>query len=508
MILNICRKIFYSRLGKRAGQSNVWALNQEPRMNRIETLSLDNYLDRLFGRINYERQSTPQAGDFKLANMLEFVRRLGDPHLSCPVVHVAGTKGKGSVSTFIGAMLTASGRKTGVYTSPHLETVHERIAIDGQIIEDGQLLELFNQMEPVIREMDDRSIDLDCPKLTFFEIITAAAMLHFSNQKVDVVILEVGMGGRLDSTNVCQPELCVITNISLDHTQQLGPTVDRIAREKSGIIKLGVPVVSGAVHPEVVPVIETTARRCSAELFTMGHDFHSVSHNSEECGSVANIEGKVPSVSNRFDARGSVGGLDYEINDLELGVLGGHQQLNASLSIAAIHVLKGRGWELDEQAIRNGLSEARLEGRTEVLLQCPRVVVDMAHNVASATALADVLQSEMPEFGAARHRRLLFAASREKDVEGMLRPLAAVFDEICLTQFTSNPRGMPVDELVRIADRLQPLTETRWVSMPDAHRAWQWCHDNMEDADFTCITGSVFLVAELRPMILQILNDC
>ena len=181
-------------------------------MNHTDALSLENHLDRLFGRINFERHNTPRAADFKLTNMLELVRRLGNPHLAYPVVHVAGTKGKGSVCTFMGAVLSASGKRTGVYTSPHLETINQRIAIDGQIIEDDQLLELLNQMQPVIEEMDFRAIESGCEKLTFFEVITAAAMLHFANQKVDVVILEVGMGGRLVSTNICRPDLCVITS--------------------------------------------------------------------------------------------------------------------------------------------------------------------------------------------------------------------------------------------------------------------------------------------------------
>lgn len=476
-------------------------------MNHTDTLSLENHLDRLFGRIDFERHNTPRAADFKLTNMLELARRLGNPHLAYPVVHVAGTKGKGSVCTFMGAVLSASGKRTGVYTSPHLETVNQRIAIDGQIIEDGQLLELLNQMQPAIEKMDCRATELGCEKLTFFEVITAAAMLHFANQKVDVVILEVGMGGRLDSTNICRPDLCIITNISLDHTQQLGDTVDRIAREKAGIIKPGVPVVSGAVHPEVLPVIAETAKRCSAELFVMGQDFHC--HTATEFKSMAEDSERPAdyAVANRFHASGSIRNVGYELKDLEVAVFGNHQQLNASLATAAVQVLAAKGWPLSSQHVRQGLQAAQLDGRTEILTRDPTIVVDLAHNVASATALAETLQWEVADFARASCRRLIFAASREKDVQGMLEPLARIFDQICLTQFTSNPRGMPVQQLAQIAGQVSNPAETEWLTMPDSGSAWQWCRESMEKEDFSCVTGSVFLVAELRPRILQIAND-
>ena len=476
-------------------------------MNRTDSQLLDDQLKRLFGRINYERQNTPKATDFKLANMLELVGRLDEPHLKYPVIHVAGTKGKGSVCTYMGSILTASGLKTGIYTSPHLEVVHQRIAIDGEIIGDQQLLELLIRMAPVIDDMDDRSVDAGVSKLTFFEVITAAAMLHFANEDVDVAILEVGMGGRLDSTNICEPELCVITNVSLDHTQQLGETVDRIAKEKAGIIKSGVPVVSGATHPEVVPVISETAELHTAPLFSMDQDFYCDSQTTGNQDSLGSPRSNHARVLNRFGVRGKVGGEAYEIDELEVGTWGGHQQQNASLAIAAVHILIGNGWSISQENVRMGLRRARLEGRTEVLMRQPTVVVDMAHNVASATALADTLCSEIPEFSEASRRRLLFAASREKDVEGMLLPLGAIFDEICLTQFTSNPRGMPVQDLARIATQIPNSGDTEWLTRPDSRSAGLWCLENMGEKDFTCITGSVFLVAELRPLILQIAND-
>ncbi|MCH2182072.1 MAG: bifunctional folylpolyglutamate synthase/dihydrofolate synthase [Mariniblastus sp.] len=472
-------------------------------MNRTDTLSLQDHLDRLFGRINYERQNTPRATDFKLNNMLELARRLGDPHLAYPVIHVAGTKGKGSVCTYIGAVLTAAGKRTGVYTSPHLETVHQRMSIDGQIISDEQLLNVLQQMQPVVEEMDARSTEMGLPGLTFFEVITAAAMLYFSNQKVDVVILEVGMGGRLDSTNICQPDLCVITNISLDHTEQLGLTVERIAREKAGVIKPGVPVVSGAVHPEVLPVIADKARECSAELFVKGQDFACHALGKTEVLVKPEESSADQPLANLFDVRGSIGGSDFEWTDLKVTAPGHHQQVNATLAAAAIQVLVAQGWSISQEQVRCGLRTAHLEGRTEIVSRHPTIVVDLAHNVASILALVETLREELPTFNAAARRRLIFAASREKDVQGMLQGLAGVFDQICLTQFTANPRGMPVEQLKRIAVQIPAAGETDWLTQPDSQAAWQWCRESMDEQDFVCITGSVFLVAELRPRIMQ-----
>ena len=203
----------------------------------------------------------------------------------------------------------------------------------------------------------------------------------------------------------------------------------------------------------------------------------------------------------------NVGGRNFECEDLALPVPGHHQQVNASLAVAALQMLVAKGWSIDDEAIRAGLRMAKLEGRTEVLARQPMVVVDLAHNVASVLALVETLQKEFPGFAAASCRRLIFAASREKDVQGMLQGLTHVFDQICLTQFTSNPRGIPVQELEVIAAGLPDVSEVEWFAHPDPRSAWQWCQQSMEGQDFVCVTGSVFLVAELRPVILGCLKD-
>jgi dihydrofolate synthase/folylpolyglutamate synthase len=220
---------------------------------------LSKILDKLYGRINYERQVRVSPTGFRLDKMRELLDRLGNPQSAWPAIHVAGTKGKGSVTTMVGSILTTSGFRTGVYTSPHLEKINQRMAVDGQVISDTQLLAVLAEMGPAIEAMDQEAARKNGNELTFFEITTAAAMLFFAQQSVDYAVLEVGLGGRLDSTNVCEPAVCVITNISLDHTRQLGNTIGKIAREKAGIIKPEVPVISGAIQPDAAAAIAEVA---------------------------------------------------------------------------------------------------------------------------------------------------------------------------------------------------------------------------------------------------------
>ena len=233
----------------------------------------EKFVDNLFARINYERHHRAGPEDFKLSNMVSFLQALGNPHLQFPIVHVAGTKGKGSVSGMVGAILAKSGLNTGVYSSPHLERIHQRIRFNGSEISDSDLHRALAKLAPVIHEFDARAEREDSRKLTFFEVITAAAFQAFAEEHVDAVVLEVGMGGRLDSTNVCQPQISVITNISLDHTRQLGSTIAEIAGEKAGIIKQGVPVVSGVVQPDARDVIRRIAQKKGANLIELGTDF-------------------------------------------------------------------------------------------------------------------------------------------------------------------------------------------------------------------------------------------
>src|ERR1700754_3286386 len=220
-------------------------------------------LDWLMARINYERTGVPyQARQLKLDRMRQLLTRLGQPDAGMKIVHVAGTKGKGSTSAMIAAMLSAAGYRTGVFSSPHLEQIEERFAVDGQPCTSDELVALVNRMIPVVRAMDEEAAaDGDSTAgPTYFEVTTAMALVHFVERQVDAAVLEVGLGGRLDSTNVCLPVVSVITSISFDHMRQLGNTLASIAREKAGIIKPGVPVICGVLNEEPQTVIAAAAR--------------------------------------------------------------------------------------------------------------------------------------------------------------------------------------------------------------------------------------------------------
>ncbi len=229
------------------------------------------------GRINYERTATVPYNQrqLKLDRMRQLLVRLGQPDAGMKIVHVAGTKGKGSTSAMIAAMLTAAGYRTGVFSSPHLERIEERFAVDGQPCAAEELVVLVDRLRPVVQAMDEEAMREGDSTAgpTYFEITTAMALLHFVERKVDAAVLEVGMGGRLDSTNVCLPVVSVITSISFDHMKQLGNTLAAIAREKAGIIKPGVPVVCGATEPEAQAVIGAVAREHGCRLIQLGEDF-------------------------------------------------------------------------------------------------------------------------------------------------------------------------------------------------------------------------------------------
>ncbi len=442
-------------------------------------------IQQLFGRINYERQSRPSPDDFKLSNMVRLMEQLGNPQFSYPVIHVAGTKGKGSVSAFIGAILQKAGFKTGIYSSPHLERINQRLVFDCRQISDQDLNELLDTMDSKIAEIDRKSESERIRKLTFFEVITAAAFQYFSNCSADAVVLEVGMGGRLDSTNVCQPELSVITNISLDHTRQLGSTIDRIAAEKAGIIKPRRPVVCSSMAPPAKAVIAQIAAQQNSRLWQRGIDF-GVSTQSE------------------FAFWMNIADQRVEIADLTCQMIGQHQQENAATAIAAIQVLRSNGWPIDEAHIRAGIRSAVLPGRCEVVAGNPLTILDMAHNPASTRALAHALNNQT-DFKRAKKKHLIFAVSQEKDVEAMLEPLLPMFDEVVLTEFQSNPRFRQVNEVLQSADtitkNLEPPPAVRIAETPQS--AFYDIASNVNEQDAICVTGSVFLVAELRPLFVK-----
>jgi dihydrofolate synthase/folylpolyglutamate synthase len=435
--------------------------------------SYDDALAFWHSRINYEHRN-PGPGDLKLDRMRALLHLLGDPQDRLRIIHIAGSKGKGSTAAMLATILNRAGQHTGLFTSPHLCRVEERIQIDGQPISPDELIALLDEMRALLRQ---------APELepTFFEIATALGFCHFRRRGVDAAVIEVGLGGRFDSTNVCQPVLAVITSISYDHTQQLGDRLSSIAFEKAGIIKPGRPVVSGVTAAEARAVIERIARERSAPLRELGRDFH----YQYVPGRVTYDTTTLPQV--RIEPGPA--------QAMELGLHGDHQGANAAVAVATIEALRGEGWTISDAAVAAGLAEIRWPARLEVLGRRPLVVLDCAHNVASAEALVATLCSSFPT----TRRWLIFAASADKDLSGMMRVLAPHFAHVFLTRYAGSARGMPPEELARL---LRGTVEMPHSVCPTALEAWQTARTRAAPEDLICITGSVFLAGELRPMLL------
>ncbi len=457
-----------------------------------ETAPYDAALAYLYGRINYERATIPayRVQNFKLDRMRDLLARLGDPQIGLKVIHVAGTKGKGSTSNMLAAILRAAGYRTGLYTSPHLERTEERLVVDGAICSPAELVELVEIVRPAVDSMDAEAALWTGPgSPTYFEMMTAMAMVHFARRKVDAVVLEVGLGGRLDSTNVVLPEVCAITSISFDHTKQLGHTLAEIAGEKAGIIKPRVPVVTGVRDAEPLAVIERIAGEQRAPLFRVERDFSHTFTSQLHC----DPRDKLP--RGAMDYRGAVHGSRTRHDQLSLGMIGEHQAANAAVALAVIERLLEQGWRIDDAAIRQGLETARCAARIEVLQVAPTVLIDTAHNLASIAALLKVLTGAQE----VRKRHLVFACSRDKDPIGMLGLLWPHFDHVVLTRFLNNPRSLSPEELAGLAPKFEPAP--RVVLCDDPTTAWHTARAAADADDLICVTGSFFLAAELRGVI-------
>ncbi len=470
----------------------------------------DAALAFLFGRIDFERQpAVPyRPGVFKLDRMRELLRRLDDPQSRQPIVHIAGTKGKGSTATMIASILSAAGVRAGLFTSPHLQRVEERFAVDGAACSADELIGLIEQIRPVVESMDrdarrsSATHHTGSTEPTFFEITTAMALLHFVRSEVDIVIFEVGMGGRLDSTNVCEPAVSVITSIGLDHTEQLGNTLALIAAEKAGIIKPGVPVVSGVVKKEPRDVIRRIASAQRSRLIELKTDFDFVYHlPGDHLPGDGNADRQRPTID--FKHLLSISKPDAQTSDrftaLPLSLIGKHQAANAAVAIATIEQLNRQGWAIGDTAVARGLAQTVCPARIEVLRQRPTVVVDAAHNVASIEALLQVLGESF----SAGHRILVFAATRNKDFTRMLQLAAPQFERIILTRYENNPRGVPTDTL-RQAIRSSDTRDVHICSDPSS--AWQLAKSLSTADSLICITGSFFIAAEIRSMIVGLDN--
>ncbi|MDX1965045.1 MAG: folylpolyglutamate synthase/dihydrofolate synthase family protein [Pirellulales bacterium] len=502
-------------------------------------------IDYLLGRINYERipMQPYQRGEFRLDRMRLLLRLLGNPQDEYGIVHITGTKGKGSTAALLSAILSRE-YLTGLYTSPHLERFEERIQINGTPCEPAEFVELVN----LVRHPADQ-IDTDCAQArnyrfdsgpTYFELTTAMALLHFARRGCQLAVVEVGLGGRLDSTNVVKPLVSVITNISFDHTKQLGRTLAQIAYEKGGIIKPNTPIVSGVLANEPRQVITNIALRQNAPLSQLGQDFDFCYLPSPEIGTPARVD----YFSRNSAQSNQASSLVPQFQKLDLGLSGRHQAANAALALATISRLQAAGWNVSTAAIEAGLANCRWPARIEVVRQNPLTILDAAHNEASIAALLETLRENYP----GRQKWLIFATTREKPVQQMLTQVAGAFDGVILTQYAHNPRAYPLQQLQadfseivqrragkkgatpqsqllgtaegwemtgypdrgsirpstsRFTFRRKPLHAPRALAVADPATAWELAQNWAANDDVICITGSFFLAAELRSLVVD-----
>ena len=451
------------------------------RKERHTRASVLAWLDR---RINFERAVPAAAtpGTFGLARVRRLLAAIGNPHHQFPVVHVAGTKGKGSTVAMLAAVLQAAGHRVGRYMSPHVDALEERICVGGRPISAADLVRAFNVVIPAVERMDLAASRRGGSGPTWVEVLTAVAFVHFARARVDLAVLETGLGGRLDATNVSQPVLSIITSISLDHMHLLGSTVGRIATEKAGIIKRRCPVISAAIHPEARRVIESTAARRRAPLLQLGRDFEA--------------EYLPPDPSDPL-APGSVAVTPAEEETsrpviFPLGMRGGHQAINAAVVVMAARSLDARGIRVPDRAVAKGLRAVNLPARIERIGERPLVILDAAHNVASMESLVATLAPAARTF---RPTVLLFAASADKQIAEMLAVARGRFDHVVITRYATNPRAATVPQLVE-ACRQAGLPSPQVATAPA--EALRLARSLATSRGLVCVAGSFFLAAEIR----------
>lgn len=448
-------------------------------------------LEYLYGLTDYskERIARYDPETLNLSRMRRVLSRLGDPHERFPALHIAGTKGKGSVAVTCASVLQAAGLRTGLYTSPHLHTFRERIRVDGQLIPPDMLTVLLQECRSVF--------DAE-PELTTFEAITALAFKYFAQCQVDFAVVEVGLGGRLDATNLITPQAAVITSLSFDHTYLLGNTLAEIAFEKAGIIKPGIPTVCAPQKPEALAVIQRVCAERGSPLTLIGREW---------------TWQLVPPSSSALESRESRLGLDGQSFQLDspqndspfegthtISLLGRHQLNNAAAAIAALDLLRRRGVRVGPQHLRQGLVSVRWPGRFEILRPEPALVVDCAHNGDSAVKLTMALQDWFP----GRSWSVILGASSDKDVAGMLRALAPHTERLLATQ-SRHPRAMSSLQVAEIAREVLPQAGAPAAEITVTDNvgsalvlATEETPPHSASRAATCVTGSIFAVADAR----------
>jgi len=400
----------------------------------------------------------------KITHLLGLLRNPQDDY---KIIHVGGTNGKGSVCAMVGSILAEAGYKVGVNTSPHLIEFTERITINGEQIPKQEVLRLVNMCKPLVEKINNET-DLEHP--TYFEVVTAMALKYFSEQEVDLVVLEVGLGGTYDATNVVEPLISVITPVSLDHTDMLGDTLTSVAENKAGIIKQNGILVTNNDEPEVMDVIGSTCKERNCELVKIDTDIQYKIKNSDLNGSEFDIDG----IKNNY-------------KDFKIKILGDHQVSNAVTAVAVIELLNRFDIKIQEESVRIGLEKTVWPGRLEILEEKPYLVIDSAHNPSAAKVLKNNL--ELFEF---EKMVLIIGMCEEKDISSYVRELVPVADAVIVTRAKIHRAVEPDVILQEVKKYVDNVSVQPSVKSSIEYAKLKLAGDN----DLICVTGSIFIVAE------------
>ena len=463
-----------AKTAKKKASTSVAKVKRAPRPFR----TYDQAMQFLFTSTDYEKQQRLRYNvtTFDLKRINAILKGLGNPHKKTKCVHIAGTKGKGSTATMLAKMMEANGYNVGLYTSPHVTSLHERIVVNSEMITRKEFVSLLNRVKPVLDTYngDERP--------TFFEILTAVAFLHFADHKVDIAIIETGLGGRLDSTNVVMPEVIGITSISLDHQNLLGATLDSITQEKAGVIKKGIPVVTVEQDPIAMTILKKQATSLKAPFIVTGQDvdFSYRFESSREHGPHTRICLTTP--TSRFE-------------HLRVPLPGDHQAVNCGLALAMLDRLKSHGYTIDDEKAVTGLAGLSLIGRMEMLYDDPRILVDAAHNAASIRALIAAIGQHVPYDSLV----FVFGCNADKDVRGMLEQLQYGADKVIFTRSNSPKAVFPAD----LAEMYTEICGKMCQTAMTLREALRIARSAVTREDLVCVTGSFYLVGQTR----QLLTD-
>jgi len=439
-----------------------------PKANDITTVAVATRF--LMMRPDFERQRNVKYGEdsFKLDRMRKLLDLLGNPHEKVKTVHVAGTNGKGSTVAMIASMLRASGYAVGVYTSPHLIDIRERVQIDGNPIGKTDFVETVKTVAKAAEKLGEQP--------TFFELMTAVGFCHFAEQAVDIAVIEVGLGGRLDSTNVITPLVSVVTAIDLDHTKLLGATKAQIAREKAGIFKKGVPALFFEQEPEIDSVMREAALAAGAELRIVNKD---IEFSSRFC--------VTPDLGPH--TRVCLYTKSSRLEHVPVPMPGEHQAINCGLALAAVDVLKSFGFELPEDKLTAGLASTKVPGRMEVVSHRPRILCDGAHNPAAMNALMRCVGAHVPYDSMV----CIFGCCSDKDVAEMIDKVNLGADKVIFTRSANTPRASSAEDLQKLFQERSGKMSQIARSVPEAI---EMAIRAVSREDLICITGSFYVVGE------------